>query len=318
MIPLFIKTYDNIIFFAFNKVNDKYVCIPKMVDDYKGKSYQEWFKTNILSKYFSYIDGLGTECYLVDSSDVVEIYDPREYVENEKYNNEDKSGYVKKIITSINDYFTINKSDIGIEGSHVINKSKQSSDIDIFIYGHNNSKIIQDNFHQFNNYPNIRLFNNQEATDYASKRLNCGFGYNLETVKKQFNKRYYGFIDNQQFSIVCVPYEEKEGYIDLNRKLDNKKEFKKKLKVIDDTYSSIIPAIYKCIDEDNNIYTVEVFNHYGINQARNGDHLYIEANEFNNTVIYGFWNKNECFHVLEERSNYERERVLCKNLKKNN
>ena len=58
---------------------------------------------------------------------------------------------------------------------------------------------------------------------------------------------------NQQFSIVCVPYEEKDGYIDLDRKLDNKKVFKKKLKVIDDTYSSIIPAIYKCIDEDNNI-----------------------------------------------------------------
>ena len=34
MIPKFIKTYDNIIFFAFNKVNDKYVCIPKMIDDY--------------------------------------------------------------------------------------------------------------------------------------------------------------------------------------------------------------------------------------------------------------------------------------------
>ncbi len=322
MIPKFIKTYDNIIFFAFNKVNDKYICIPKMVDDYKGRSYQEWFdEKNVLSKYFSYFDGLGTKVYLVSESNVIETFNPIEYVDEKKYKEEDKSGYVEKIVASINDYFTISKDSIGIEGSHVINKSKDTSDIDVFVYGYDNSKIIQDNFKSFSNYPNIRLFNDLETHLYAVKKRNCGFGNDLESVQNQFNKRYYGFIDKQQFSIVCVPYENKEGYINLNRKLDDNKPFKKKLKVIDDKYSSIIPAIYRCIDDDGNIYTIEMYNHYGINQARNGNYIYVEANEYKNLnenmVVYGFWNKNERFDVLEG-SNYESERLLCKKLKKNN
>ena len=68
--------------------------------------------------------------------------------------------------------------------------------------------------------------------------------------------------------------------INLKRNIVYVGFIKKKMLVIDDTYSSIIPAIYKCVDCDGNLYTIEMYNHYGINQARNGDYLYIQANEY--------------------------------------
>lgn len=319
MIPCFIKTSNNIIFFTFGIIDDKYVCIPKKIDDYKGSNYHQWYQdyyVKLLSKYYHYTDAFACKLYLVSKNDVIDIYDPSEYVQSKKYLQEDKSSYVKKIIDSICDYFEISPSDIGVEGSHVLNCSTRTSDIDLFVYGFDNSKIIQNNFISFSNYPAISLFSQQQMVKYCQDRINCGFGYDLESVINQFKKRYYGFINNQQFSIVCVPKMNDKGFINLNRNIVYTGFIQKKMLVIDDTYSSIIPAIYKCVDDDGNIYMIEMYNHYGINQAKNGDYLYIQANEYYDVnlserlVIYGFWNKNEKFHVLG--GNDEKQRAFRK------
>ena len=321
MIPCFVKTADNIIFFVFGIIGDKYVCIPKKIDDYKGNDYHQWYKeyyVKLLSKYYHYTDAFACKLYLVSTQDVVDIYDPLEYVLSKKYLLEDQSFYVERIINSICDFFGISLRDIGIEGSHVLNCSTKTSDIDLFVYGFDNSKIIQNRFLSFSSYPSISLFNQQQILEYCQNRINCGFGYDLESVIAQFKRRYYGFIDNQQFSIVCVTKMNGEGFINLKRNIVYVGFIKKKMLVIDDTYSSIIPAIYKCVDCDGNLYTIEMYNHYGINQARNGDYLYIQANEYYNVsslerlLIYGFWNKNERFHVVG--GNDEKQRVFHKTI----
>lgn len=42
MLPIFIKDKRNTVFFAFNQINNSYLCFPKIVENYKGKSYNEW------------------------------------------------------------------------------------------------------------------------------------------------------------------------------------------------------------------------------------------------------------------------------------
>lgn len=326
MIPIFIQTNDNNIFFAFNKIENNYICIPKKIRDYKGHNYREWYTNAFLEslkKYCQYFQGLDCQSYIVQEDDIIKKFDPVEYVLNDLYQKEDKSGYINKLIEAIIDYFQIDKDYIGVEGSHLLNCSNDKSDIDLFVYGYQNSKIIQEYFQNFNSYRNIHLFSDEEAYHYAKKRIHCGFGDGLENVKKQFLKRYYGFINQQQFSIVCVPFESGKGYINLNRTISYVGPLKKSLKIINDDYASIIPSIYQGIDQNGDIYTIEVFNHYGINQAKAGDYVDINASEYINKdtnerlIIYGFWhNGKEEFNVLNGGKD-EQQKLFCKNFKKN-
>lgn len=304
MLPYFIKTIDNIIWFAINRVNDKYLCIPKYLKSYKGKSYVEWYSNDIsieLEKYYKKLDGLGEFVFLVGANDIIEKYDPLQFL-NEihqyklKYNFE---YYVLTLVKYISEFFEIKKEHIGIEGSLLLNKYYKNSDIDILIYGKENSKKIQHKFLDFNNYNGeVNLFDEKTAAKYMEERFDCGFGNNLEVAQKQFLRRYYGFISNKQFSIVCVPYENKSGYIDLNRNLKYLGQFEDVLKIVNADNSCVVPSTYIGMNKKGIEYTIEVYNHYGINQLKTNEKAYISGNLYLNEktgekiIIIAFWNKN--------------------------
>jgi len=150
-LPYFIKTFDNIIWFAINKVNDKYLCIPKYLKSYKGQNYVEWYSSDVsvgLEKYYKKLTGLGEFVFLVDENDISEKYSPLQFLNKIhqyklKYNFE---YYVLTLIKYISDFFEIEKEHIGIEGSLLLNKYHKNSDIDILIYGKENAKKIQHKF----------------------------------------------------------------------------------------------------------------------------------------------------------------------------
>lgn len=150
MIPVFIEDRNHTIFFAFNKIGIEYLCVPKIVGSYKGKNYSEWYINDniIIEKYYKYFRGLGEKAFLVNENELIKIYDPRQFVEHGEYLKLEKTlgSYVEKIISKISRYFDISESDIGIEGSILLGNCNQNSDIDILVYGKENSKKIQENF----------------------------------------------------------------------------------------------------------------------------------------------------------------------------
>lgn len=310
MVPMFIKTTDDIIWFAFNKYNDEYICFPKIIGKYKGKSYFEWYDDHMveLLKYRKKIDGLDELVYTVYEKDIIEKYDPLKFVKNREYLHlkYNFNKYVQAIIEAISTFFDINIADIGIEGSILLNCYKNNSDIDILVFGKNNAKKIQRNFVNFGKYNNISLFNSKQSIEYVKKRKNCGYGENIELMKKQFERRYYGFIFDKQFSIVCVPYESDSGYIDLNRKIAFDGIFEGVLTIIDDDNSCMIPSVYHGVDFKNKKYTIEIYNHYGINQVRKNEKVFVKGKKYKKCsdnsmiIILSFWsNIKERFDLYE-------------------
>lgn len=233
----------------------------------------------------------------MNEKNIIKKYDSLNFVKEKKFlllkYNFDI--YVETILNAINDFFDIDYNDIGIEGSILLNCYKESSDIDILVFGKENAKKIQNKFFEFDKYNNISLFSREQSIEYVSKRKICGYGYNVESLLKQFKRRYYGFVFDKQFSIVCVPYESKEGYINLNRKLIFSGVFEGFLTIIGDDNSCIIPSTYYGIDNEKNFYSIEIYNHYGLNQVKKNEKIFVRGKKYKNkyddkeVIILSFW-----------------------------
>lgn len=310
MVPKFIRTTDNIIWFAFNKIDDDYLCFPKKIGNYKGKKYSEWYENKIdeLKKYRKKIDGLDEIVYMVNEKDIVKKYDSLKFVKDKEYLSlkYNLNYCVETIIKAINDFFDIPFDDIGVEGSILLDCYKDDSDIDILVFGKSNAKKIQRKFKNFQNYKDVVLFNENQISKYIEERKDCGYGNNYKLLKKQFLRRYYGFVHGKQFSIVCVPYEFENGYINLNRMIKFENNFEGVLIVTNDDNSCIVPSIYEAVDTNGKKYTIEIFNHYGINQIKKGEKVLVKGKEYrdysnnNAIIILSFWsNVKERFDLYE-------------------
>ena len=319
MVPFFFKTKDEIIWFTISMFEDKYLAFPKYYFDngkkIKGTSYSQWYIDipEQLKKYYTYSSGVGENVFLVRQEDILEYYNPilrakriyKGIAENNEHTNK-----IRALITKLQNFFNIPLEDIGIDGSSLLGDYKNNSDIDILIYGKKNGDILKNKFKSFDEELGIKLFSKKDLdnnTDIPKTIYTTGFGQEKEQSFEQFLRRYYGYIGEKRFSLVCVPKENEEGYININRNLKRKEFFSGEVIILEDKYSGIVPTIYKIIDKNNRIYTLEIFNHYGINQAKTGERFYLSGqiyeNEANkdNSIIMSFWNINEQIFSIIKR-----------------
>ena len=319
MVPIFFKTKDEIMWFAISMFEDKYVAFPKYYFDngkkVKGSSYSQWYVNmpEQLKKYYSYSSGVGESIFLVRQEDILEYYNPISRAKEIKEGTSESNEHIMQIralIAKLQSFFNIPIEDIGIDGSSLLGDYKKTSDIDILIYGNQNGDILKDKFKYFDEELGIRLFHKEDVdsnTDIPKTVYTTGFGQEKEQSFEQFLRRYYGYIGDKRFSIVCVPKENEEGYINLNRNIKRKEMFSGQVLILEDKYSGIVPTIYRVIDENNMMYTLEIFNHYGINQARVGERFYLLGQIYENKeskenyIIMSFWNNDEQSFSLMKR-----------------
>ena len=324
MVPIFLKTKDEVMWFAISKYGEKFLAFPKYyIDDgvrVKGKSYSQWYTDTPkqLETYYTYIKGIGESAFLVDPKDITHYYDPlsraKDIYDGKSENNEHIQK-IKELLQKIQSFFNISIDDIGIDGSSLLGDYKETSDIDILIYGNNNGQILKEKFKLFDVEDEITLFkkgNLETNSDVPNTVYTTGFGQEKEQAQEQFLRRYYGYIGSKRFSIVCVPRENEIGYINLNRDLEKKGVLSEDVLITDDTYSGIVPTIYKVIDSNGNLYSLEMFNHYGINQARTGERFHLRGQVYENkenaerSVIISFWNDIEQnFSLLQREKKQE-------------
>lgn len=310
MLPTFFKTKDKIVWFAIALIEDKYLSFPKYYfncngDKIKGNNYSKWFVDvpQEMRKYYHYFEGVGEKVFLVNKEDILEYYNPvlktNEIMER-NLENDQHLEYTKSLLNKMNNFFKISLGDIGVDGSTLLGDYKLTSDIDILVYGSENAKKLKNKFRSFGNEPGIRLFSKKDLlknVDVPKTIYTEGFGENTQQSFEQFLRRYYGYINNKRFSIVCVPKENDDGLIELNRKIKKYKKFAGKVLILEDKHSLIVPARYKVIDENKNVYTLEIFNHYGINQAKQGEIVYVTGQVYINLesgekyIINSFWSK---------------------------
>lgn len=340
MVPIFFKTKDEIMWFAISRFEDKYLAFPKYYFDngskVKGSNYSQWYvdMPKQLKKYYNYFSGVGEKVFLVRQDDILEYYDPitraKEIHEGTAENNEHIK-QIKSLISKLQSFFNIPIDDIGIDGSSLLGDYKENSDIDILIYGNQNGDVLKNKFKNFNEELEIRLFTKEDVdsnVDVPKTVYTTGFGQEKEQSFVQFLRRYYGYIGEKRFSIVCVPKENEEGYINLDRNIKRKSIFSGQVVILEDKYSGIVPSIYRGIDENNMMYKIEIFNHYGINQAKEGERVYLSGQIYEdketeeNTIIMSFWNnEKQSFSLIKRDRKQEvidRLRVLMIQAKEEN
>ena len=177
MVPSFIQTEDNIIWFAFLKKDNSYICFPKKIDGYKGREYSEWYSDSLDKKLINYkrkMEFFDEHVYVVDVDKVIKFYNPIEFLLTKrhlqlKYNFD---VYVLNIVDAISRFFNINPENIGVEGSILLDCYTENSDIDLLVFGEENGLKIQNGFKAFKNYDNISVFSDEQVNAYIEKRKN--------------------------------------------------------------------------------------------------------------------------------------------------
>lgn len=319
MVPIFFKTKDEIMWFAISMFEEKYLAFPKYYFDngkkIKGSSYSQWY-TNTpkqFEKYYTYVEGIGEKAFLVDPKEIIEFYNPIARAQSINDGSAEQNEHIKtvqRLLINMQKFLKIPIDDIGIDGSSLLGDYKDTSDIDILVYGKENGDRLKESFRNFDKVDGIRLFYKndlQNNEDVPKTVYTTGFGQDKEQAFEQFLRRYYGYIGKKRFSIVCVPKENELGYININRKLKRTGDFEGQVLIVDDTYSGIVPTIYKVADSKGKIYTLEIFNHYGINQAREGERFLLSGQLYDNrknndqSIIISFWTDREQLFSLAHR-----------------
>lgn len=291
-LPVFVETKDGTIWFIFLKYNNDYLAIPKyrIVNNIlvKGKSYQSWFSPNFLqlNDYKRYINFIGESSYSLNEKEIIRVINPKDY--NKVINDV----FVFDLISNLARNLKIAKSKFGIEGSYILRKNNTESDVDIFVYGLDNSHKVKKYFNTMLSHHNFRKVPLNIIKTKLNKLKDSGFGTNDTEAILQFQKRYYGYYKNKPFSIVCVP--ESFEYINILDNLEHNNAFEGEVVVIDDTYASLIPSKYTVKYKDE-LHTLYIYDHYGINQAKKGDHIYLKCKKYksqleNDVFIIAFWN----------------------------
>lgn len=322
MLPFFVRTNDDIVWLAVSRIKNSLLTIPKnyKINDgksskiVKGSGYYNWFEStpSILEKYLRYEKGLGEKVFLVDEGKVIEYYDPVDFSINIQKGiaNDNQLRQAQYLINYISEQFDIEPNSIGIEGSTLLGNYTDNSDIDLLVYGFENARLLKNKLSVFRKLNKTNLFSIKEKEREKAKILekckDLGYGNNDASIFTQFIRRFYGVIENKSFSIIGVPYENGEGYINLNRTLTYIKDFSGVVKIISNKYSCIVPSSYSVEDELGNKYKVEIFNHYGINQAEENERFFIRGKCYSSDIenegeiiILSFWSKlKERFDLL--------------------
>ena len=242
-----------------------------------------------MAKYKSKVDFIGEETYKLFIDDIVQFWNPKDYLKIVNDN------LIIEMIKELSKLLDIKKCNFGIEGSRILQKSTKISDVDIFIYGVKNSQKLKKNFSKLILNNNFKLYTEKDIKPKLYKLKLSGFGTNNKMAKNQFLKRYYGFYKDVKFSIVCVPDLNEYDYLPIDNKLTANGIFSGYVQVVEDYYSNLIPAKLK-VKNNEKIFDLYIYDHYGMNQAKKRDRIYINAkmySTFDNKLVLtiGFWNK---------------------------
>ena len=319
-LPYFIRCKDKSISFVYEEIKIDsetfFIGFPKLIpsktktdisiDDQfytRGKDYSDWFKDDqneILKKYIKHVEMFDADLFCFSGNDIEKIYHPLEFENNKGFHH----SMTQKVREIISKACFIPIEDIGVEGSTLLGYYSERSDIDLIIYGLENSKKLGVDFHTIRRFAGIRLYQASDYSELLNKRKNIGFGDNSVSILTQELRRFYGFIESKRFSVICVLKSSDKTPIDNSRRIKYQEYFQGEVEIVSDIYSEVIPSFLNVIEKKTGKeMTLEIHNHYGINQARKGESFNIKADKYidlktkEEILIISFWShsavKNE-------------------------
>jgi len=306
----YIETKNNNLFFDVKGLlhpNDRKVCFlrfyPHKNGDRikKGKNFKKVYSLEerysiLREKYPQYLffsSEFDIELQGAKIEDIKKIYTPREYY-NElktKKNLSKIEKHSKKLCDLFITKGNISENSIGISGSPMIGLSKEDSDIDIIIYGTQDSLEFQDKLKSiFQTSNSCRMYNLEEYKAHYKWRVggsDISFGDFLKSEKRKLHQGKFHGID---FFIRYIksPKDWNGTYYDY--KFKNLGRIKIEAKIIDSTNSIFTPCSYKikclkvierkinCRDIDLKILSeISSFRGRFCEQAINGENVLVNG-----------------------------------------
>jgi predicted nucleotidyltransferase len=203
---------------------------------------------NKYPKYLFYSKQLDLEVQGVKNSDIKKIYNPREYFQN--LHKKENLSNIENFSYSLCELFIsqggIPQDAIGITGSAMVGLSKEDSDIDIIIYGTENSHKLQKKLTSLlEKTNNFRTYNLEEYRSHYNWRVGGSDISFKDFIKTEQRKLHQGIYNGYDYFIRYIksPKDWKGNYYDFN--YTNLGRIKIKALVIDSKDSLFTPCIYK-------------------------------------------------------------------------
>jgi len=277
---------------------------------YKLKERFEFLRKNY-PKYLFYSPQLDLELQGVNIKDIKKIYTPRKYFQ--KLENKETHSNIEQDSLDLCYLFikesNFPKDSIGITGSPMVGLNKEDSDIDLIIYGTENSLNFQSNLENlFNKDSNdLRKYTLHEYKEHYQWRAG-GSGVAFEDfLKTEKRKLHQGKYREREFFIRYLksPEDWKGTFYDYKYKDFGR--IKAKAKIIDANYSIFTPCEYKIApfeilaiskeinfnDVKKNLRYINSFRGRFCEQAREQEKVLVEGK-----LEKVFYKDNQYFRIL--------------------
>ncbi|MBN1215962.1 MAG: hypothetical protein JXA99_11055 [Candidatus Lokiarchaeota archaeon] len=249
------------------------------------------FLKNNYPKYLFYSKQCNMNLQGVDNKNILKVYSPREYynklLKHKNSNNKDIHAF------NLCNFFIQNSNlpedSIGITGSQMVGLNRNNSDIDLIIYGTENSYNFQkDLVNIFNESRNTcRKYNNEELKSHFNFRAKGSDIVFKDFLQYEKRKLHQGKYNNIDFFIRYIksPEDWNDNYYDY--KYEDFNMIKLKARIIDSKNSIFTPCKYKIkvnkiIDnplkvEFNKIREIVSFRGRFCEQAIDGETVMVEG-----------------------------------------
>jgi len=261
----YIETKKTHLFFdikGLHHPNDRRICFIRFYPDNEGDRIKNgivYKKVYELDERFSLLKAnypqylfSSKECDMelqaVKNEEIEQIYSPRAYYLS-LYNSKKLSQMEetsKELCELFVDEAGIPDDSIGITGSQMVGLSKKKSDIDLIIYGTENSLKFQKSIRQIFKAPNkCRMYNKEEYKNHYNWRVGGSDIPYVTFLKSEMRKQHQGKYKDIDFFIRYIksPEDWKGNY--YNYKFKNLGRIHIKAEIIDSKDSIFTPCRYK-------------------------------------------------------------------------
>lgn len=317
--PKYFVTNDGIIAHTVTPVTvdeDRVIGIPKYFPISKpflgcrmrgDQSYSDHFPTYDDSidmikmtspSFIKQVKALGEDMISFPLNEIAEVLDPKKTTLEIMMSDSNDSIVqdAKRLVGLFVDTYDFNVGDIGIEGSIMTGCYKPSSDIDLVLYGLNNGRVLVEDFARLDEKEGIHLYDMSDIDLIFSRRFKGRSFDTLDQLLAQEQKRTSGLFNNRRFWLQPLNIsDEAEKHIS-ERSIKRIGTHEGVVKVVDASLAPFWPSFYECVDSGGKSVTVEGHDPIYMNQANEGDLIFVSGNLYNdqkggNLVILAPWIK---------------------------
>lgn len=323
----YIETNIDNLFFDVKGIlhpNDRKICFLRFFPDNDGerikngirykKIYQINNRFDILREYYPnfifFSKELDLEIQGVKLEDIKTIHTPRMFYKKllEKNNLSSLEKYALELCDLFISERTLSENSLGITGSMMVGLNTEDSDIDLIIYGTENSIEFQNRLDNiFNTSNKCRKYKLDEYRSHFKWRFGGSDIKFEDFLKSEQRKKHQGKYNNIDFFIRYIKSPKDWGGSFYDYKFKNCGRIKLKAKIIDSENSIFTPCTYK-IDPLNIIGNKRSLNNINMKeineivsfrgryceQARDGEKIMAEGK----LEKVSFKNKSEHFRIL--------------------